>query len=94
MAKSKQEKETTTVQEDAFLFAIGTPEGEIVVKVGTDGNLIELKEGITLTEASKVFWDSFQLFLPITVEEVEQYANDEELGRYVRAKMQAKQQSQ
>lgn len=89
MAKSKQEKEM--VQEEPFLFAIGTPEGDMMVKVGPDGNIMYLKDGTTLTEASKAFWDSFQVFLPITIEEVEQYANDEELGRYVRARMQAKQ---
>lgn len=92
MAKTKQTKEDTT-QEEQFLFAIGTPEGEMMVKVGPDGNIMYLKEGATLQEAAKAFWDSFQVFLPVTIEEVEQYANDEELGRYVRSKMRAKQNS-
>ena len=90
MAKSKQEKEDVA-QEEPFLFAIGTPEGDMMVKVGPDGNIMYLKDGASLSEASKAFWDSFQVFLPITIEEVDEYANDEELGRYVRAKMQAKQ---
>jgi len=89
MAKSKQEQNTT--QEEPFLFAIGTPEGDMMVKVGSDGNILYLKEDVSLTEASKAFWDSFQVFLPITIEEVEEHASDEELGRYVRLKMQAKQ---
>jgi hypothetical protein len=91
MAKAKQQKEEN--QQEDFLFAIGTPEGDMVLKVGSDGNILYLKEGASLTEASKAFWDSFQVFLPITIEEVSEYANDEELGRYVRAKMQAKQDS-
>lgn len=89
MAKSKQEQDVA--QEEPFLFAIGTPEGDMMVKVGPNGNIMYLKDGATMTEASKAFWDSFEVFLPVTIEEIEQYASDEELGRYVRAKMQAKQ---
>jgi len=90
MAKSKQEKQDVA-QEEPFLFAIGTPGGDMMVKVGPDGNIMYLKEGASLTEASRAFWDSFQIILPITIEEVEQHTNDEELGRYVRTRMQAKQ---
>lgn len=92
MAKAKQAA-TDAPQEEQFLFAIGTPEGDMMVKVGPDGNIMYLKDGATLQEAAKAFWDSFQVFLPITIDEVEQYVSDEELGRYVRAKMQAKQNS-
>lgn len=92
MAKSKQAS-NEVVQEEPFLFAIGTPEGDLMVKVGVDGNIMYLKDGTSLSEASRAFWDSFQVFLPITIEEVQQFATDEELGQYVRSKMQAKQQS-
>jgi len=93
MAKAKQAVATDAPQEEQFLFAIGTPEGEMMVKVGPDGNIMYLKEGATLQEAARAFWDSFQVFLPITIEEVEKHANDEELGRYIRARMNAKQNS-
>jgi len=89
MSKSKQTKETTT-QEEPFLFAIGTPEGDTIIKVGVDGNIMSIKDHMNLTDVSKAFWNSFQVFLPITVEEVEQYANDEELGKYVRSRMHSK----
>lgn len=90
MAKAKQQKETAT-QEESFLFAIGTPEGDMMLKVAPDGNIMYIKDGTSLTEASRAFWDSFQVFLPITIDEVEQHPNDEELGKYVRARMNAKQ---
>ena len=89
MSKSKQTKEASA-QDEPFLFAIGTPAGDTIVKVGVDGNILHIKDGISLTEASKAFWNSFQVFLPITVEDVEAYSNDEELGKFVRSRMQAK----
>jgi hypothetical protein len=93
MAKSKQTN-NEVAQDEPFLFAIGTPEGDMMVKVGVDGNIMYIKEGVSLTDASKAFWDSFQVFLPITIEEVETYTSDEELGAYVRARMANKFQNQ
>lgn len=86
MAKSNQATKETTA-EDSYLFAIGTPEGDIMVKIGVDGNILYLKEGSTLEEAAKAFWNSFELFLPITAEEVVGRPNDADLGAHVRARM-------
>ncbi len=80
----------TPDSDDNFMFAIGTPEGDLMVKVGTDGNITYLKDGATLGEAAKAFWNSFQGFLPISEDEVLSYANDAELGAYVRSKMKDK----
>lgn len=90
MAKAKQVKAEDSTQEESYLFAIGTPEGDMVLKVGPDGNIMYLKEGTSLTEAARAFWDSFQVFLPITIEEIEERPNDGELGQYVRSRMNAK----
>jgi hypothetical protein len=88
MAKSKQTQVDTTSQDtDNFLFAIGTPEGDILLKVGEDGNIMYLKEGSSLDEASVAFWNSFQGYLPISAGEVDKYPNDAELGYYIRTKM-------
>jgi len=89
MAKVKQEAQDVQ-QEDNYLFAIGTPEGDILVKVGVDGNLMYIKNDTTLEEAARAFWNSFEFFLPITDEEVKNYPNDAELGAYVRARMTSK----
>lgn len=93
MAKSKQTQEETQPVapiEDNFLFAIGTPEGELLVKVGPDGNIMYIKDGATLEEAALTFWDAFQAYLPISIGEIDRHPNDAELGMYIRNKMAAK----
>jgi len=86
MSKSKQQKEEMA-QEEPFLFAIGTPEGDLILKVDANGNIMYLRSGTTMSEASKALWNSFQLFLPLTEDEVKNYPNDADLGAYVKAKM-------
>lgn len=90
MAKAKQVKAEESTQEESYLFAIGTPDGDMVLKVGSDGDIIYLKEGTSLSEAARAFWDSFQVFLPITIEEIDERPNDDDLGRYVRNRMNTK----
>lgn len=86
MAKVKQTSEGVK-QEDDFLFAIGTPEGEHIIKVGLEGNIEYIKAGMSMDEASKAFWDSFQGILPVTAEDIQAYDSDADLGAYVRARM-------
>jgi len=86
MAKAKQTQEAV----DNYLFAIGTPEGDILLKVGEDGNILELKDGATLEEAAKAFWNSFEEFLPVHLFEIDAHPNDAELGLLVRQRAQAK----
>ena len=85
MATSKQTKQTTT--EDNFLFAINSQEGEMIVKIGANGEILYLKEDISMQEAAKAFWNSFQLFLPVTAEEVMGMPNDADLGAHIRARL-------
>ena len=90
MAKSKQtqtEAQITPENDNNFLFAIGTPEGDLLVKVGPDGNIMYIKEGSTLQEAALVFWNAFEGYLPISQEEISKYPNDAELGLYIRNRM-------
>jgi len=42
MSKSKQQKEEMA-QEEPFLFAIGTPEGDLILKVDANGNIMYLR---------------------------------------------------
>lgn len=86
MAKTKQTTDEVK-QEDNFLFAIGTPEGEHVVRIALDGSIDYIKAGLTMNEASQAFWNSFEAVLPITAEVVMSFPNDAELGEYIRAKM-------
>lgn len=86
MAKTKQE----TQQEEKFLFAINTPDGGVIVKVGIDGNILYLKDGTSLDEAAKAFWNSFESYLPVTAEEVQAYPNDADLGAFIRTRMTTK----
>lgn len=80
-------------QEEPFLFAIGTPDGDLIVKIGEEGNILYLKHEATLDEAAKAFWAAFSQFLPLTEEEIETITDDAELGAYVRDKWLAKNQS-
>ena len=86
MAKTKQTTEEVK-QVDNFLFAIGTPEGEHIIKIGLDGNIEYIKAGMSMDEASKAFWNSFEGVLPVTLEDIQTYNNDADLGAYVRARM-------
>lgn len=93
MSKSKQQqRKQETTQEERYLFAIETPEGETIIKIGVDGNIMELKDQITLTEASRAFWNIFQTILPVTQEDIDSYPNDQELGASIRNRMAAKNQ--
>lgn len=85
MAKAKQAE-----KQEEFLFAVGTPSGEQILRVGIDGNIEYIKEGATIDEVSKAFWNSFEGMLPITVEDVMNYPNDADLGAYVRTRMTSK----
>ena len=90
MAKSKQtqaDAQITPENDNNFLFAVGTPEGDLMVKIGVDGNILYLKDESTLAEAALAFWNAFEGYLPISAEEVDSYSNDAELGFYVRSKM-------
>lgn len=82
-------QDSKIVSED-FLFAIGSPEGDIILKVGTDGKIVYLKDGTSLDDASKAFWNSFESILPVTAEEVFEITNDADLGAYIRARMNQK----
>jgi len=89
MAKAKQEAQDVQ-QEDNYLFAVGTPDGDILVKIGVDGNIMYIKDNTTLEEAAKAFWNSFEEFLPVSVYDVMNTPNDAELGASVRSRMQQK----
>lgn len=78
--------DSALVQDD-FLFAIGSPEGDIILKVAVDGKIAYLKDGASLDDASKAFWNSFESILPVTAEEVLETPNDADLGAYIRARM-------
>lgn len=84
------ESEVTANAEDIFLFAVGTPQGELMLKIGADGNIMYLKDGATLDEAAKTFWNTFEGLLPVTIDEVTEYSDDTKLGSYIRARMEAK----
>lgn len=83
MAKAKQPT-------DNFMLAINNPEGELMIKIDMDGNVVYLKDEANLTEMTKVFWNSFKTVVPVTQEDVKNYPNDAELGTFIRTRMQAK----
>ena len=83
MAKAKQ-------LPDNFMLAINNPEGELMIKIDMDGNVVYLKDEANLTEMTKVFWNSSKTVVPVTQEDVKNYPKDAELGTFIRTRMQAK----
>ena len=86
MAKTKQAVEEVK-QESNFLIAIGTPEGEHIVRIGTEGNIEYIKAGMEMNDVTKAFWNSFEAILPVTTDDVMNYPNDADLGEFIRARM-------
>ncbi len=81
--------EIKLVQPD-YLFTISDA-GELLIKIDKTGNITYMKNQESLTEASKVFWNSLQgNFIVIQKELLDETPNDMELGKLIRQRYNTK----
>jgi len=67
-----------------YLFTINDA-GEKLIEIDKTGNITYMKDEESLTEASRVFWNSLQgNFLVIQTHLLDENPNDMELGKLVR----------
>jgi hypothetical protein len=70
--------------QSAYLFNINDS-GEKLIEIDKTGNVTYMKNVESLTEASKIFWNSLQgNFMVIPTELLDETPNDMELGKLIR----------
>ncbi len=73
-----------------YLFTIRDA-GEMLIEIDKTGNITYMKDPESLTEASKVFWNSLQgNFMVIPTELLDETPNDMELGKLIRQRYNTK----
>lgn len=85
---------TLSVAQPAYLFTINNA-SEKLVEIDKTGNITYMKDPESLTEASRVFWESLQGdFMVIKKSLIKDTPNDMELGKLVREHYNLKMDSQ
>lgn len=75
---------TLTQVQPEYLFTINDA-GERLIEIDKTGNITYMKDEESLSEASRVFWNSLQgNFLVIQTHLIDETPNDMELGKLIR----------
>ncbi len=76
--------------QQTYLFNINDS-GEKLIEIDKTGNVTYMKNVESLTEASKIFWNSLQgNFMVIPTEILDETPNDMELGKLIRQRYNTK----